>query len=200
MDLLLIRHGESEADILNVFEGRANYKLTSLGHQQANALASWIQKKYNLSAIISSPLERAGQTAQHISLATGIEIEYENDLMEWDNGQFAGLPKNEVAVKYPPKVSYPHSKNYGQESIIEFRARAETIISKIINTYPSNSIIAIITHGGMINMLFRSLLGLSVTSKLEISTGDTCVHHLRIQNDSIQIIFCNLKEHLFNGQ
>ena len=200
MDLLLIRHGESEADILNVFEGRANYDLTSLGHQQADALARWIHNKYTITAIVSSPLERAKQTAQYISLATGIDIEYNSDLMEWDNGKYAGVPKSEVAKKYPPKVCYPHSKNYEQESVIEFRARVETVVSKIVNTYAQNSIIAIITHGGTINVIFRSLLGLPVYSKFEVLTGDTCVHYLRIKDDTIQLLFSNSKEHLANEQ
>ncbi len=39
MKLLIIRHGESEADLLDVHEGRADYPLTERGHRQAQAMA-----------------------------------------------------------------------------------------------------------------------------------------------------------------
>ena len=44
MDLLIIRHGQSEADILNVIEGRADFNLTELGQQQAALMAEWVGK------------------------------------------------------------------------------------------------------------------------------------------------------------
>ena len=42
MDLFIIRHGQSEADILNVMEGRADFNLTPLGYKQAELMAEWL--------------------------------------------------------------------------------------------------------------------------------------------------------------
>ena len=44
MRLLVVRHGQSEADILKVCEGRANYSLTKFGHEQAERTAEYILK------------------------------------------------------------------------------------------------------------------------------------------------------------
>ncbi|NLW09446.1 MAG: histidine phosphatase family protein [Firmicutes bacterium] len=44
---------------------------------------------------------------------------------------------------------------YGQETLIDFRARTEKVLAKIINEYPQESKVAIVSHGNMINMLFR---------------------------------------------
>ena len=44
MRLLIIRHGESQADLLNVHEGRADFELTDRGHQQAQAMSKWVKK------------------------------------------------------------------------------------------------------------------------------------------------------------
>ena len=52
MRLLIIRHGESEADILHVHEGRADFELTEKGHRQAKATAEFIAKNYNPDRII----------------------------------------------------------------------------------------------------------------------------------------------------
>ena len=48
MIILVIRHGESEADILDVHEGRADFELTQKGHQQAAAMAKYVAGNYRL--------------------------------------------------------------------------------------------------------------------------------------------------------
>lgn len=50
MQLLLIRHGQSEADILEVHKGRADYHLTELGQNQARKMASHVQKHFHWQA------------------------------------------------------------------------------------------------------------------------------------------------------
>jgi len=196
MDLLVIRHGQSEADILKVIEGRANFNLTELGHRQANAMAKWINENYSINKICSSPLNRAKQTAEYVSKITGIEINFEDDLMEWNNGLIAGLSREEADKKYPESKKYPHTRVYGQESYIDFRMRAETILSKVINENDEKAIIVIISHGGMINMLFRSFIETPMNSKISIANSDTGIHHWRINNGSKEILLCNSIEHL----
>ena len=46
MILLIVRHGESEADLLDVHEGRADFELTGRGHLQAEAMASFVKNNY----------------------------------------------------------------------------------------------------------------------------------------------------------
>ncbi len=47
MKLLIIRHGESEADLLDVYEGRADFSLTERGHKQAEAMADYVRTAYD---------------------------------------------------------------------------------------------------------------------------------------------------------
>ena len=61
MILLVIRHGESEADILDVHEGRADFELTQKGHRQAAAMAKYVAGNFQLIRIYSSTLKRAAQ-------------------------------------------------------------------------------------------------------------------------------------------
>lgn len=109
----------------------------------------------------------------------------------------AGLSFEEANKLYPePKVKRIHDKFYEQESIIEFRARAEAILSKVIYEYPADKRIAIVSHGGMINMLFRSFLKLPTDTDVSVSTEDTGVHLLKIENGNRRIVFVNKTEHL----
>ena len=91
MKLLVIRHGESEADLLDVHEGRADFALTERGHRQAEAMAEYVANNYDISKIYASTLTRAKQTAGHLSEKTGIPIVFDENLMEFNNGLLAGF-------------------------------------------------------------------------------------------------------------
>jgi len=198
LDILIIRHGQSEADILNVIEGRANFNLTELGRKQAKAMADWVKENYSINKIYSSPLNRAKQTAEYVSKVYGIDIIFDDDLMEWKNGLIAGLTPEEAKKKYPEPKRFPHTRVYEQESIIDFRMRAETILSKIINENKDDDTIVIVSHSGMINMLFRSFIESSTNSDISIKSGDTGIHYWKINSGKKSIQFCNKNEHIKN--
>ncbi len=197
MNIIVIRHGQSEADILNVHEGRADFSLTKLGHKQALAMANFISSNYNINKIYSSPLKRASETAEFLSNRINIPIIYEDELMEFNNGLLAGLSREEANERYPePSVRWPHTSMYGMESMIEFRSRAESILSKIISENDYDSTIAIVAHGGIINMLFRSFLELPLNSRIFLSTGDTGIHHWQVTSCCNRVIYANKLSHL----
>ncbi|WP_346913964.1 histidine phosphatase family protein [Clostridium sp.] len=197
MNIIVMRHGQSEADILNVHEGRADFSLTKLGRKQASAMAKFISSNYNIDKIYSSPLKRASETAKLLSGLNNVPITYEDELMEFNNGLLAGLSREEANKRYPePSVRWPHTSMHGMESMIEFRSRAESILSKIISENDYDSTIAIVAHGGIINMLFRSFLELPLNSKMFISTGDTGIHHWQITSRCHRIIYTNKLSHL----
>lgn len=197
MILLVIRHGQSEADLLDVHEGRADYPLTSLGIRQAEALADKIAKEYQVQSIYCSPLKRAYQTAEYLSQKTGICIQKEPLLMEFNNGLLAGMDRKTAAEKYPYIPDLPlHQAVYQQESKLDFRFRAEKVLSEILSKNPQNAVIAIVSHGGMINQLHHAFLGLPVGSKLIFCTGDTGVHEWRIENNKRQVVYINRLDHL----
>ena len=57
MKLLIIRHGESQADILKVHEGRADFELTERGHRQAEAMSKYVRKNYQVKKFTTVPLK-----------------------------------------------------------------------------------------------------------------------------------------------
>ena len=197
MKLLIIRHGESEADILNVHEGRADFNLTDKGHTQAQAMADYVSKNYIIDKIYASPLKRAFQTATHLSEATGIPVITDEHLMEFNNGLLAGLSREEAAEKHPRIPNLPvHEAVYGQESKLEFRHRAEVILSKILSENDENATIAIVSHGGLINQLYQAFLQLPVNSGIFYATGDTGIHEWLIRGQERYIIRADNLAHL----
>lgn len=197
MRILVIRHGESEADILNVHEGRADFNLTEKGHVQAQAMAEYMKEHYTVEKIYASTLKRAFQTATHLSETINVPITAEENLMEFNNGLLAGLSWEEADEKYPriPNLSI-HESVYEQESKLEFRYRAEYILSKIIGENPADATIAIVSHGGMINQLYHAFLKLPIESDVFFVTGDTGIHEWVINDRERYVVKANNTEHI----
>lgn len=196
MKLLVIRHGESEADLLDVHEGRADFALTERGHRQAGAMANYVANNYNISKIYASTLTRAKQTAQHLSDKAGIPIIFDENLMEFNNGLLAGLPRAVVREKYPEIPDLPIDKAvYGQESQVEFRQRAENALSRIMNEAENDETIAVVSHGGMINQLYRSFFNMPVDCIYFFNTADTGIHIWSLTDRERRVIKANYDEH-----
>lgn len=197
MILLLIRHGESEADILNVHEGRADFNLTDRGRNQAAKMADFVNKNFKVTKIYASPLKRAKQTAEYLSKAAHIEIEFLESLMEFNNGLLAGLSHEEAERLYPDVKDLPVDQSvYEQESQLEFRGRGEASLAYICSKSTDEDVIAVVTHGGMINQLYRSLMGLPVDSNIFFGTGDTGIHVWKNNGDCWRLIKANMTQHI----
>lgn len=197
MEILVIRHGQSEADIIKCIEGRADFALTQTGEQQAGLMAEWIAKNYPVDFILSSTLKRAKRTAEILKEVTGAPIEFWDDLMEFNNGLVAGLTIAEADEKYPlPDRIPPHVRYYEKETAIEFRMRAEAVMSRIICEYGEYARVVVVSHGGMINMMFRSFMELPVNTDISIGLSDTAVSLWRIKDGKRQLGFINKTEHL----
>ena len=195
MRLLIIRHGESEGDILDVHEGRADLALTERGHCQAEAMSEYVCQNYQLAKIYHSTLRRAKQTAEHLALKIQVPLIPDEKLMEFNNGLIAGL-KHSVADEKYPKVKVPvHSSVYEQESLLEFRYRAEYILSKLMSENDDENTIAVVTHGGMINQLYRAFLKLPVEAEFGFLTGDTGIHEWIIKENSRIVVRANFVPH-----
>ena len=197
MNLLVIRHGQSEADILNVHEGRADFALTELGLKQVDAMAQWVKDNYTIDKIYSSTLIRAKQTAEALSKICQVSVLYDEDLMEFNNGLIAGLPYEEAKEKFPIIQDLPlHIGPYGMESKLEFQMRGQRAFSKIISNNSADSTIAVVTHGGLIQKLLYTFFNLPMESPISFATGDTGIHLLQYTKEKRVVVYMNRTEHL----
>jgi 2,3-bisphosphoglycerate-dependent phosphoglycerate mutase len=198
MEILLIRHGESEGDILRVHEGLADLLLTDRGRMQAKEMAIVVKEKYMPEVIWASTLKRARETAEILSQETGIKVIEDDALREFNNGVLAGLPYAEAKIRYPEPEGgrKPHEAIEDGESELEFRFRAQTVFSKILAESEGRKRIAIVSHGGMISNLLRTFLNLPVLADTNFPTGDTGIHLLKINGNQKVVMFMNDCGHL----
>ena len=198
MEILLVRHGESEADLLNVHEGRADYNLTAKGLEQAQLLEKWVTTNYRPEFIWSSPLRRAIQVADVLSSALSIPLQTHDGLMEWNNGVLAGMDREKALRLYPEPVDgrKPHESVPSGESLLEFRGRVESCFSEIISRSSRYHRIVVISHGGTISHLIASFLRLPMVSECRFATGNTGCHLLALKGEERLIRFMNRQDYL----
>lgn len=201
IELVVIRHGQSLADIEGRHEGRADFPLTDLGREQAEKLSEWLKERYTFDMIVSSPLKRAKETAEIIGHKMNQPVVFNEDLMECNNGVLAGLLREEAKRNYPEPEG---GRKYFQavekgESLIDLRSRAEYFLANLLHSIKDRedkTTICIVSHGGLTTMLYRSFLNLPIDTNIWLASGDTGVHLWRIKDDKKIIVFSNMQEHL----
>lgn len=100
--LLLLRHGQTQLSVQRRYSGRGNPELTALGREQVRAGAELIASRgERIAAIVSSPLQRALQTAAVVSDLTGVPVSVDEGFIETDFGQWEGLTFAEAAEQFP---------------------------------------------------------------------------------------------------
>ena len=127
--ILLVRHGESEANLTNVFAGsRLNAQLNEKGKAQARICAEYATKNYKIDRVYSSPLDRAYNTAQACADLIGVEVVKCYGLREIDGGDWEGMTLREIKDKYAQEyddwyVGLRHSGCVGGEGVWEMAER-----------------------------------------------------------------------------
>jgi len=90
-ELYLMRHAESEANVLDILAGRKDFSLSARGQADAGALAQALEPRLQPRRLLVSPLRRARQTAAPLADLWGLTPEVDERLSEQDLGRFAGL-------------------------------------------------------------------------------------------------------------
>ena len=197
MELLIIRHGQSQADLEDRHEGHADFELSTQGVLQARKIARFLYQNYPLERIYTSPLNRAVETAQCIAEPLQIPIMIEDALTERDNGKLAGMKRSEALEKFPyPAQGRDYIESFfGGESELDQRCRVEPFLVKLCREQPAQRV-GIVSHSSTINMLFRSFLNLPLDCPVYLSTAEGGIHFWHIHDRFQQIIFNNYQEHL----
>ena len=164
-EILLIRHGETVWNQQGRMQGQHDSPLTPMGLQQARQLGRRL-KDVAFTALYSSDLGRAHQTARCIADATGHEVVADKGLRERDFGIFEGLTNAEIKVKYPEDHALfakrdPAYRMSGGESAAEFRERVMRTLETIAQRHPGGTVVAV-SHGLVLDAVYRTATGMAL--------------------------------------
>lgn len=159
--LYLIRHGETDWNKLGKVQGRIDRPLSQLGYLQAKSLGQFFAD-ISLSALISSPLKRAVQTAEEIQKYHNLEISIRHALLEGNYGSLEGIQREVFLEEYAPVLSQlkkmaryerlHHKMISDAESHFEIASRAIPALEEITKEHLGGEV-AIVTHGWLMRAL-----------------------------------------------
>lgn len=182
MKLIFVRHGKDD----NRYRGGwSNLDLIPEGMEQAKQLAQYLKdnnQDYLITHIISSDLSRTMSTAHFISSELGLPIQKEFRIREIDNGDLAGMLNDTALEKYPGLFfsslkmdeTYPNG-----ESPLDFYMRINMWFSEFSsNCRNIKGNILIVTHGGVINVVYHLIKGIEWNNKNPAFKAGNCSIHI----------------------
>ena len=98
--ILMVRHGQSEANNLGFFAGSYDIELTELGHKQAQCTANFIAENYEVHKVYSSDLKIAHKTEEYIAGKFGLTVIDEPDFREISAGKWEAVKFSELMSLY----------------------------------------------------------------------------------------------------
>ena len=158
MEIILVRHGESEANVLNVFSNTGfKHGLTVRGFEQVHELVQKLDHYASrIETIYMSPLKRAFETAEIISEELDVPFQVEEDLKEFSVGVLEGRSDEEGWAQFSELwAQWFRDEDYdaridGGESLNEISARMQGLIRRLMSSHGNDSTVLLIGHGGTI--------------------------------------------------
>ena len=199
-ELLLIRHGETAWNAERRLQGYLNIALNSVGVQQARLLASALQGDPP-DVIISSDLQRARATAAPLAQIAAVEMIVDTALRERCFGAFEGLRYDEINHHYsaahtawqareldacfPPRVDTDGI--HPAETLREFSRRAVAAVLSHLQRHRGKKI-AIVTHGGVLDCVYRFSTGMPLEKKRDFEIANASVNRFHWEHDKLTLL------------
>jgi probable phosphoglycerate mutase len=201
--VLLIRHGQSEGNAAGRFGGHTATPLSARGRKQAEATAHALLSE-NITAIYSSDLSRAVETAMPLARLTGLDVEQSNAFRERGVGVMEGLTFEEAAAEHPEQYAALLRRDFdhvilGGESYRQMLRRASLQLDQSIAQH-SGGRICVFSHTGTICILALHLMGALDAPELRpvwITTSNCGITRFELSADGfVRVLATNDTRHL----
>jgi probable phosphoglycerate mutase len=195
-NVLLIRHGQSKGNAERRFGGHTATPLSARGHRQAGLTARTL-KSESLTAIYSSDLARAIETARPLSNLTGLPIHSTDAFRERSVGVMEGLTFEAAAQQHPEQYAALLRRDFehvltGGESYRQLLDRARQKLDDIIEQNRGGKI-AVFSHTGTICILALHLMGALDAPELKpiwISSANCGITRFELREDGFVRVLC----------
>ncbi|MFA5524889.1 MAG: histidine phosphatase family protein [Tissierellales bacterium] len=197
--IYLVRHGESEWNILNKVQGQNNTNLTDKGREQAQKIGHRLIEE-KIDTIFSSDLNRALDTAKIIGQILGLKVKSFEELREKKFGVWEGLTKQEIIDKFNNEhiiwMTEPHKLNLpNAENIVDLQERLLNVVNILIKDNENKNIL-IVSHGASIKALILGLLGIDISLYNKLTISNTSLSIIEYRDFSPVIRVLNDTNHL----
>ena len=189
-ELLFIRHGETDWNRQQRFQGQIDVPLNTTGEQQALWLAQRLAAEKH-DHLFSSDLQRARQTAAPLAAAWQMPAVAVAGLREQNFGVLEGLDVPTIQARHPDlwRLWLQQDAEFappGGESQRQFHSRVVAAVNDLAAA-ASGQRLVLVTHGGVLDMLWRTVHGLPLSGLRECAIPNTGVNRLRWAGGALQI-------------
>lgn len=197
--IVLVRHGQSEANLTDTFAGHSGYSLTPLGRQQASRAAEYIKNTYPVDAVYSSDLPRAFQTAEYTARAFNLPIVTDAHFREIFAGQWEGVQFDRLEADYPEDFAIwqkdiGNARCTGGESVKEL---IERVYQGLLGIADKGKCIVIATHATPLRAALWKASDVSNVDIQNISWGSNCaVSEFTLEDGKLTAVCVNYTGHL----
>jgi len=197
-EIILIRHGETEWNSQKRMQGHSNSDLSEVGMGQIQALGE-LMKNVSFDHIYSSDSLRTRQTAEAITQYSGHTLQFDQRIREKNLGVFEGLTSTEAKERHPEiyRLFKTAGANYvidEGESTQQLLERALEFIEEIRLRHPKERVV-MVTHGGVVRVLMKHALGLSIDAPTRFIIKNTGIFGL-IWNENWLVTQMGVVSHL----
>jgi len=167
-EVVLLRHAETEWSKAGKHTGRTDIPLTDEGRRKAAELPERLAGR-SFALVLSSPLSRARDTAE----LAGLEPELDDDLLEWDYGDYEGRTTKEIHVERPDWYLWRDGVPGGEQPA-DVAARADRVIERAL---AADGDVALVAHGHVLRVVGARWVEEppSFGSRLWLGTAAMCV-------------------------
>ena len=195
-NVLLIRHGQSKGNAERRFGGHTATPLSARGRRQAE-LTARVLKSESLTAIYSSDLARAMETARPLANLTGLTVKGTSAFRERSVGVMEGLTFEDAAQQHPEQYAALLRREFehvltGGESYRQLLDRARQKLDEIIFEHHGGKIV-VFSHTGTICILALHLMGALDAPELKpvwISSGNCGITRFELRSDGFVKVLC----------
>jgi probable phosphoglycerate mutase len=190
-ELIFVRHGETDWNRQQRFQGQIDVPLNAIGREQAERLAGVLAVE-DFDALISSDLMRARETATPVQRSRRGAVHTLPGLREQSFGVLEGLDVPTIQARHPLLWTQwlRHDARYalpGGESTQQFHARVIEAVRELAQAHAGRRLV-LVTHGGVLDMLWRTVHGLPLDGPRDCAIPNTGINRLRWRAGTLDIL------------
>ena len=200
--IVAVRHGETVWNAEMRMQGQLDTLLSARGQRQARRTATALADE-GIEAIVSSDLVRASATAAALADVIGVPVTTDTGLRERSFGIFQGWTYAEIDARWPDAAARwrrhdPAFAPKGGESLVEFDARAVAAMTRIAAA-ARGCTIAVVTHGGVLDCLYRAATGLALDAPRSWQLGNAAINRVLFTGERFTLVGWSDTSHLEDG-
>jgi probable phosphoglycerate mutase len=194
--IIFLRHGQAKNNTERILAGRTEgVPLTDTGIKQAEHTAQLLADM-NISAIYSSPIERAKHTAEIAGKHNSLDVTIDDRLNELDMGKFTGMPYDDIFKShgnvfmkfYNGELEIAHN---GVETFPDVKKRILGIVDHVIEKHPDENVL-LVTHMDPIKAMLSTVIDLSPTNLFELIIANASLNIFREKDRKFSISGLNV--------